>query len=359
MAHRAPRSQRPGGVARGARPVLRRPLHAGAEGGAARARDPGRDARAGAGQRIHRPRPPARRGQRASPPEPDLARRGIATRPRAVAAQPDGALGRGRRAPARRRMGARRPRRHPRRRVAQRAAARCRATDPCLAPEAAGGAPRSLAAGGAEDGAAARQASGLLDRRGRRALALAGVRVARHGARCRPAASPLAGARSRRSARSVHRRPRGDAGEHARRPRRRAQLAAPALGADRRPRLRGAHRGRRGPRRRGAGDRRRVAGAARGGVARPCRAMVPSRLPREPRSPSAASGARRGHCSSRPAPTSRCRRRRDARPGSRSPSSPARTATRPAPLAASRAPRARRDDGRCYNFEFSGCSSVG
>ena len=83
MAHRAARSHRPGGVARRARAVLRRPLHARAEVGAARARDPGRDARAGAGQRVHRPRPPARRRQRASGAEPRPARRRAAPRPRA------------------------------------------------------------------------------------------------------------------------------------------------------------------------------------------------------------------------------------------------------------------------------------
>jgi HemY protein len=75
------RSHRPGRAARGARAVLRRPLHARTEVGPARARDPGRDARARAGQRVHRPRPPARRGQRAPGPEPRPARRGA---PRAL-----------------------------------------------------------------------------------------------------------------------------------------------------------------------------------------------------------------------------------------------------------------------------------
>ena len=83
-----------------------------AEVGAARARDPGRDARAGAGQRVHRARPPARRRQRASRCRTaPCATRSCARRSTLAAAQPRGALGRGGRAPARRRMGARRPRR--------------------------------------------------------------------------------------------------------------------------------------------------------------------------------------------------------------------------------------------------------
>ena len=88
------------------------------------------------------------------------------------------------------------------------------------------------AAGGAEDGAPADQAPGLLEGRRRRPAALARLRVARRRARRRPAAAALA-ARSmpadRRdpfvAARAATRRPR------ARRARRGARLAAAVLGA--------------------------------------------------------------------------------------------------------------------------------
>ena len=64
MAHGAARPHGPGRAARGAGAVFRRPLRARPEVGATRPGDPGRDARAGAGRRVHRPRPPARRRQR-------------------------------------------------------------------------------------------------------------------------------------------------------------------------------------------------------------------------------------------------------------------------------------------------------
>ena len=113
----------------------------------------------------------------------DAARRGAAPGAGDRRTQPLGALGRGGRAPARRRVGARRSRCTARPAAARRAAARRRPPHPCAAPQAAGGAPRPPGAGGLEDGAAAGQAPGLLRRRRGRPAALARVRGARHRAR--------------------------------------------------------------------------------------------------------------------------------------------------------------------------------
>ena len=76
VARGAARPHRAGRAARGAGAVLRRPLQPRAQGGAARAGDPGRHARAGAGQRVHRARPPAGRRQPAPPAGPRRPRPG-------------------------------------------------------------------------------------------------------------------------------------------------------------------------------------------------------------------------------------------------------------------------------------------
>ena len=168
---------RAGGAARGAGAVLRRPLQPRAEGGAARARDPGRDARAGAGQRVHACSatcsPPAalhRLQDRARRDEQlrralDLSRRSRGARApaeegaRLLAAE--WALD-DRDAPRALELLAELP---PGRRAAHAGAA----------PEAAGGAPGAPAAGGAEDGAPAGQAPGVLAGGGAGPAALAGA----------------------------------------------------------------------------------------------------------------------------------------------------------------------------------------
>ena len=156
------------------------------------------------------------------------------------------------------------------------------------------------AAGGAEDGAPAGQAPGLLDGRRARPAALAGVRVARHRARRRPAAPALAAASIRPTGaiRSSPRAPRRGRARSARRGARawlrpfwdriaelgaeeRAAVAEALAGAVRR-------------------HRRRMAAAPRVGRRRRCRATARSRWPPAARSPSAGSGARRARCSSRP-----------------------------------------------------------
>ena len=180
MAHGAARPQRPGGAARCAGAVLRRPLHARAEVGAARARDPGRDARARAGQRVHRARPSARRRQRASPAGP----RRCATRSCAA------------RSSCRERSPAARSAEEGARLLAAEWALDDR--DAPRAIELLNALPLGVArrthalrlklqaarlgaaaAGGAEDRAPAGQAPGLLDGRRRRPGALARLRVAR------------------------------------------------------------------------------------------------------------------------------------------------------------------------------------
>ena len=246
-----------------------------------------------------------------------------------VAPQPGGALGRGGRAPARRRMGARRPRCAARARAARRAAARRRAAHPRAAPEAAGGAARPAAAGGAEDGAAAGQAPGLLG--GRRRTACCARSPSNRSTR-RTTSTSCAG--SGLSFDPADRRDpfvaaRAAAQRRARSARRRgARLAAAVLGPLDRARRRRARRRRAGACRRCRRHRRRMAAAARGGRRRPCRATAPSRWPPAARWPSASCGARRGRCSSRRPATPRSPRRRAARPGSRSPSWPRRRATR-------------------------------
>ena len=214
-------------------------------------------------------------------------------------AQRRGALGRGGRAPARRRMGARRPRR------AARAAScspscrsgvarRTHALRLKLQAARLGRQPQEAL----KTGAPAGQAPGLLERGRGRPAALAGVRVARHGARPRPAAPSLERLRRRRSARSVRRRARRDPGDGARRRRRCAGLAAPVLGPHRRSRRRGARRRCRSAGAGGARHRRRMAAAARGGLRRRCRATAASRWRSGCALAERGSGARRAPCSS-------------------------------------------------------------
>ena len=283
-------------------------------------------------------------------------RRALELSQRSPAAQ----LGRGGRAPARRRMGARRPRCRTRRRAAQRAAARRRPSHPRVAPEAAGGAARPSAAGGAEDGA----------------HCWSSIRASR------PLPPPGCCARSR-SSRST---PSHDAdqlrrlwlsfdGADRRDPfiAARAATRASALGAHEDARTwlrplweridelarRGAHCARGGARRAPCRDRRRMAGAARVRARRLAarRRRRSRRRTRARRARSLGQGARvpragrrRRDAAGGGATQGLDRARRARRPGRRLP---------PVPHAATRAPRARRDDARCYNSGFSGCSSVG
>ena len=189
---------------------------------------------------------------------------------------------------------------------------------------------------------------------------LARLRIARHCPRRRSAAPALAVVRSGRPARSVHRGARGDAGERARRERRCAGLAAAALGPCRRARRRGARRCRRGACRRRRRHRRGMAAAPRVGRAGVCRATAPSHWPPAARWPRAAlwgkaralleQAAADAMLPTGGAPQGLDRARRAGRAGGR------------------REPRGtllreRRTPGlsgsRCYNCEFSGCSSVG
>ena len=259
-----------------------------------------------------------------------------------AASQPGGALGRGGRAPARRRMGARRPRCAARDRAAQRAAARRRAPHARAAPEAAGRAARPAAAGGVEDGAAADQAPGLLDGRRRPAW------CARSPSnRSTPSTTSIScagsGCRSIRPIGAIRSSPRA-------RPCRRARSAPTTM---------------RGP------------GCVRTGIASPSSASRSApRSPRRLPAPSPASARNGCRASSRrcrrlprdgavalaagsalaarglwgkarslleqaAADVDARRRRRAARPGSRSPSWPHRRATRAARHAATRAPHAR------------------
>ena len=348
-------------AARRAGAVFRRPLQPLAEVGAAGADDPGRDARAGAGQRIHRARPPARGRQRAPAAGPRRPRCRAAPGARAVAAQRRRASGRGGRAAARRRMGARRPRRRACARTARRAAARRRAPHPCAAPEAAGGAARPAAAGRAEDRAAAGQAPGHLEGRRRRACCARsrssrsttrydGDQLRRVWLQFDPLdrRDPFVAARA--AARAVELgaldEARGwlrpfwerlaDLGADER-----AAVAAALLDGDRRHRPRMA-----------AAPRSRVAG-----IPARRRHRADGRLRRWP---SASSGARPASCSSRPRPMPRCRARRDARPGSRWRSWRSAKATRRAPPNASKPPPACPEPRtHCYTARLSGCSSVG
>ena len=152
-------------------------------------------------------------------------------------AQPRGAPGGRGRASARRRVGARRSRRGARDRAAQRPAARRRATHACAAAEAAGGAYRAPAAGGAQtarllikhQGFSPVAAAGLV-----RSLAFESLETR---ARRRAAAPALDVARPCRPARPVHRRARGDVrGARSARNEDARALAAAALGTPRRAR---------------------------------------------------------------------------------------------------------------------------
>ena len=191
--------------------------------------------------------------------------------------------------------------------AARRAAARRRATYPCAAPEAAGRAPRPAGAGGAEDGAPAGQAPGLLGGGRRRPAALARLRGARHGARPRPVAASVECIRCGRSPRPVHRRPGREratafgAAEDARAWLRPFFDRIADLGAEERAVVAEALARRRAPASAPNGCR----GSSRPSRALPRDGVSPWR--RAARSPSAASGARRGRCSSRRPTTRRWR----------------------------------------------------
>ncbi len=114
MANLAPRPQCAGRLARIAGAIFRWPLQPLGQRRATRAGDPGRYARAGAGQRFHRAGPSAACRQRAPPAKPPAARSATGQGARPVAAQPGGALGRRGRTAAGRRICARRPRCRPR-----------------------------------------------------------------------------------------------------------------------------------------------------------------------------------------------------------------------------------------------------
>ena len=289
------------------------------------------------------------------------ARRGAAACARAGPAQQRRAPGGGGRAAARRRMVARRPRRSARAGAARRAADRRRAPHPRAAPAPAGHATRAPAAGGAAHRPAAGQAPGLFEGSGAGAAALARVRVARDGARHRPAAARLARVRRDGPARSHRRRACRPACRRHGRERRGARLVAALLGAA--WRTRGGRAGGAGAWRWSARARAwgRVAAAAGGCRAGTCARRRGRAGGRHAPWPSASSGARRVACSRRRLPTRPCRPRVAAAPGAPWRASPGRKAMPRAPPPASRPPpRSDRPALRgCYTARLRGCSSVG